>query len=225
MTQANAAVNWALGKRLIHWGAAIAAAIALLTPKPDDGEGLLHIAAGSVALALVLTRLVWRLIGDVRPHVKHALRFRAPDVSKGARAYAPLLLQGARLGGFLILALIPVAAGFALAGIGQGEESPLLEAHEAAGTAVMVLAIGHAVAVILFAIIMKYDLINITLFGGARSFSEGGARGGIGLAAGAIIGLAALSYVWGPFDVASKAAALSESEHGEAGEHREYEDD
>ena len=98
--------------------------------------------------------------------------------------------------------------------IGQGEDSPLLEAHEAAGTAIIVLAIAHAVAVVLFTLITKFNLFGITLFGGARSFFEGGARGVWGLALGTALGLASLAYIWGPFDVASKASALTEQETG-----------
>lgn len=213
MSKANAA-NWVLGKRVFHWGLALAVLIALLAPKPEDGEGLLHIMAGTSALALVLVRLGWRLLGDVRPYVKDAWRLKLPNASKGPKGFAPLLIQGARIGGFLLLALIPITVAFALVGIGQGEDSPLLEAHEAAGTAIMVLAIAHAVAVILFTLIMKYDVIGITLLGGVRSFSEGGARGWLGLVLGAAVGVVALAYVWGPFDVASKALALTEQGQG-----------
>ncbi|MBT9447628.1 MAG: cytochrome b/b6 domain-containing protein [Hyphomonadaceae bacterium] len=214
MSTANAA-NWAVGKRVFHWGLALAVVTALLAPKPEDGAGLLHIAAGTLAAALVAMRLGWRLLGDVRPYVKDAWRLKAPDLTKGARGFAPLLMQGARIGGFVFLALVPIAVGLALGGIGQGEDSPLLEAHEAAGTAIMVLAIAHAVAVILFSLIIRYNLFAITLFGGARSFLEGGARGFLGLTLGAALGLAALAYVWGPFDIASKAMAMSEQETGD----------
>lgn len=222
MSNATAA-NWVLGKRVFHWGLAVAVLIALLAPKPEDGEGLLHIMAGTSAFALVLVRLGWRLLGDVRPYVKDAWRLKLPNVSRGPKGLAPLLMQGARIGGFAFLALIPIAVALALAGIGQGEDSPLLEAHEATGTAIMVLAIAHAVAVILFALIIKYDIFGITLFGGAKSFSEGGARGWLGLILGAAIGVATLAYVWGPFDVASKASALTEQE--EVGAEGGYGDD
>lgn len=218
------AANWVLGKRAFHWGLALAVVIALVAPKPEDGAGLVHIMAGTAALALVLLRLGWRLLGDVRPYVKDAWRLKMPDASKGARGFAPLLMQVARIGGFVFLALIPVAVGLALGGIGQGEDSPLLEAHEAAGTAIMVLAIAHAVAVVLFTIIIKYNIFAITLFGGAKAFSEGGARGAWGMVLGAALGLGALAYVWAPFDIASKAAALSEQEAG-GGEGREHDDD
>lgn len=218
MSNANAA-NWVHGKRVFHWGLALAVLIALLAPKPEDGEGLMHILAGTSALALVLVRLGWRLLGDVRPHVKDAWRLKLPNVAKGPKGFAPLLMQGARIGGFIFLALIPIAVALALAGIGQGEDSPLLEAHEAAGTAIMVLAIAHAVAVILFSLIIKYDIFGITLFGGAKSFSEGGARAWVGLILGAAAGVAALAYVWGPFDVVSKATTLTEQEGGGEGRH------
>ncbi|MDZ4777289.1 MAG: cytochrome b/b6 domain-containing protein [Alphaproteobacteria bacterium] len=220
MSNATAA-NWALGKRAFHWGLALAVVIALVAPKPEHGAGLVHIMAGTAALAVVLLRLGWRLLGDVRPYVKDAWRLKMPDASKGLRGFAPLLMQVARIGGFIFLALVPVAVGLALGGIGQGEDSPLLEAHEAAGTAIMVLAIAHAVAMVLFTIIIKYNIFGITLFGGAKSFSEGGPNGVWGMVLGAALGLGALVYVWGPFDVASKAAALTEQEAGggESGEH------
>jgi cytochrome b561 len=219
MRSANA-TNWVLGKRVFHWGLALAVLIALLAPKPENGEGLIHIMAGTSALALVLVRLTWRLLGDVRPYVKDAWRLKMPDPSKGPRSLAPLLMQCARIGGFVFLALIPTAVALALAGIGQGEDSPLLEAQEAAGTAIMALAIAHALAVILFTLIIKYDLFSVTLFGGALSFSEGGARGASGLVVGAALGAAVIFYVWGPFDVASKASALTQQEAG-AGEHHD----
>ncbi len=224
MSTANAA-NWAFGKRAFHWGLALAVLVALVAPKPEDeGGGLVHIFAGTLALALVVARIGWRLLGEVRPFVKDAWRVTWPDPSKGARGFAPILMQVVRIAGFLFLALIPVAVGLALGGIGQGEESPLLEAHEAVGTTIMVLAIGHAVAIVLFALITKYDLPSVTLLGGARSFFEGGTRGVWGVAIGTALGVAALGYVWGPFDIAAKAATLAEQESGE-GEHGEYGDD
>lgn len=225
MSSENPAANWAVAKRFLHWGIAIAVVTALLAPKPEDNEGLLHIAAGTTALALVLVRVCWRLFGGVRPYLRDALKIKAPDFARGARGLAPFLLQAGRLIGFLFLAMIPLAAGLALAGIGQGEDSPLLEAHEAAGTAVMVLAIAHATAIIGFALLMKYNLVGVTFAGPARALGEGGARGYWGMALGALLGVAVLSYVWGPFDVAGKAAALEESEGGEHGEAGGYEDD
>jgi len=59
MSNANA-TNWALSKRIFHWGLALMVLIALLAPKPEDGDGLLHVLAGGVALALV--RLGLRLL-------------------------------------------------------------------------------------------------------------------------------------------------------------------
>jgi cytochrome b561 len=226
MTASNAA-NWALGKRAFHWALALAVLVALVAPKPEDeGGGLVHIAAGTTALALVLARLGQRLLGEVRPFVKDAWRLKWPDLSKGVRGFAPFMMQGARIGGFLFLALIPVAVGLALVGIGQGEESPLLEAHEAVGTTIMALAIAHAVGIIMFALITRYDLVGVTLLGGARSFLEGGARGAAGLALGAMLGVAALAYLWGPFDIAAKATAVGEGETGgEDGRNEDHDDD
>lgn len=215
MSSANAAANWAVAKRFVHWGIALAVVTALIAPKPEEGEGLLHIAAGTTALALVIVRLCWRAVGGVRPFFRDAVQLRWPDVARGARGLAPFLLHFGRLVGFIFLAAIPVAVGLAVTGLGQGEDSPLLEAHEAMGTAIMVLAITHAVFIVLFALLIKYNLLAITLTGAARSFGEGGARGLIGLGLGMALGAAALTYVWGPFDIAGKAAALEQSEHGD----------
>jgi len=222
MSGSNAA-NWALGKRCFHWLLASAVVVALVSPKPGDGGGMVHIMAGTSALALVLLRVGWRALGDIRPHVKGAWRLKAPAVDRGPRGFAPLLSQSARLGGFLFLALIPLAVALALLGIGQGEESFFLEAHETAGTAIMAMAIGHAAAAVTFAFIVKYDLIGVTLSGGANSVLEGGARGVAGMILGVAAGLSALAYIWGPFDVASKAAALSEQ--GSADGHEGRDDD
>lgn len=222
------AANWAIAKRLVHWGIAAAVVTALLAPKPEHGDGMLHIAAGTTALALVLVRLCWRLLGGVRPFFRDALRLKWPDASKGARGFAPFFMQVGRLIGLSFLAAIPVAAALGLAGIAQGEESALLEAHEAMGALMIGLVIAHAAAIVLFAVLLKYDLVGVTLTGAARGFGEGGARGGIGAALGVLVGLGALAYVWGPFDVASKAAALEQaedSEHQGDGREREAEGD
>ncbi|HBK91333.1 MAG TPA: hypothetical protein DDZ68_06655 [Parvularcula sp.] len=216
------AASWAIGKRVLHWALALAVLVALIAPKPEGGRGLVHVSAGVSALALVFMRIGWRLFGDVRPYVKDAWRFKAPDLSKGLRGAAPLLMQGARLGGFAFLAFIPFAVLIALVGIGQGEDSLVLEAHEAAGKVIMVLAIAHAAAVIAFSALMKFDVVGVTLSGAARSVFEGGARGGLGLIVGGAIGISALVYVWGPFDLASKVSALNDHETG-AG--REEDDD
>lgn len=218
MSSESAAANWAVAKRLVHWGIAIAVVTALVAPKPEDGDGLLHIAAGTTALALVIARLCWRVFGGVRPFFRDALRLRWPDFSRGARGLAPFLLQVARLVGFVFLAAIPTAVALAVTGLGQGEDSPLLEAHEAMGKTIMVLAIVHAAFVVMFALLIKYHLLSITLTGGARAFGEGGVRGLVGLGLGAALGAAALAYAWGPFDIAAKAAALEQSEHGDGGD-------
>jgi hypothetical protein len=101
-----------------------------------------------------------------------------------------------------------------LVGIGQGKRSPLLEAHEAVGTTIMALAIAHAGGMIMFASMTRYGLVGVTFIGGLRSFLEGGARGAPGFAIGAMLGIAALAYVWGPFDIAAKAAVVGEGETG-----------
>lgn len=226
MTSTNPAANWALLKRLLHWGIAVAVVVALLAPKPEHGEGLVHMAAGTTALALVLVRVAWRVIGGVKPALSDALRLRLPDASRGGRAFAPLALQGARLLGFALMLAIVVAVGLAVTGLGQGEDSAALEAHEALGTTIMVLAIAHAAAVLLFALLLKYDLIGITLFGAVGKVSEGGARGAAGLALGAALAAASAFTIWGPLDVAGKAAAMQEQgERGEAGAWGEFEDD
>jgi len=85
------------------------------------------------------------------------------DISKGPRGFAPLFMQGARIVGFLFFALVLVAVGLGLGDVAQGEDSPLLKAHEAAGSAIMALAIAHVVAAILFTLIIKYKLLGITL--------------------------------------------------------------
>jgi len=171
----------------------------------------------------VLVRLFWRVLGDVRPHLRSAFAFTPPKLARGPRGMAPLLMQIGRLIGFAFLAAIPIAACLGVAGLGQGEDSPFLEAHEAAGTTIMVLAIAHAAAIILFSLAIKYDLVGITLFGPAKGFSEGGARGAIGLGLGALAAVATLVVLWGPFDLASKAAAVSD--HGEGHARQEFEDD
>lgn len=218
---AGSVANWAVSKRLFHWSLALAVVVALIAPKPEDGGGLVHIGAGVTALSLVLARIGWRLSGGVRPFVKDAWRIRLPDPSKGPRGFAPPLMQLARLGGLLFLILIPLAVGLALGGLGQGEDSPLLEAHEAAGTTIMALAIGHALAVPLFSVLTKFDVIAVTLTGAARGVLEGGVRGATGLVLGAAIGLAAMAYVWGPFGVQTKVAALEQAERDGATGERE----
>lgn len=211
--------NWALGKRAFHWGLALSVLVALVAPKPEHGEGLVHVIAGSAALLLVLTRIGWRASGQVRPFLKDAFRFRRPDLARGPKAFAPLMMQSARVGGFLFLALIPVAVGLALAGVSQGEESALLEAHEAAGTAIMVLAIAHVAAVLIFTLLTRYDVIRVTLAGGARSFLEGGKRGLLGLTVGAALGAGVLAWAWGPFDLQGRLVAGAEMGRHGAGEH------
>lgn len=223
MANTNVAANWALAKRAVHWGIALAIVVALIAPKPEHGEGTLHIAAGSAALALVIVRIVWRVIGGLKPYLRDALRLRLPNTTIGPRGFAPLLLQGARIAGFLVMAVVPVAVALGVIGIGQGEDSPLLELHESAGNTLMALAIIHAAAVILFSLIMKFNVLGITLTGGARSISEGGARGAVGLAMGVALAVASVAYIWGPLDIQGKAAAMREAEHG--GRHGEEDDD
>ncbi|MBY0564365.1 MAG: hypothetical protein K2P58_09275 [Hyphomonadaceae bacterium] len=216
MSRPDAAANWAVGKRLVHWGIAAAVVTALIAPKPEDGEGLVHVAAGAIALALVAVRLGWRMAGGVRPFFRDAFKIKLPTPSRGPRGFAPFLIQTGRLMGFVFLALIPIAAALGLSGVGQGEDSPLLEAHEVFGTTIMILTIAHALAIVAFAVLMKYDLIGVTLTGSARSIGEGGARGWVGIGAGAAVGLAVLAYVWGPYNVGGKVTSFAEAEYGDA---------
>jgi cytochrome b561 len=193
---------------------ALAVVIALIAPKPEDDGGLVHIAAGSAALALAIVRIVWRLAGDVRPRMRDGFRFTWPKFEQlGMRALAAPASQLGRLIGFAFLALVPLTAALAIFGVQGGEDSPLLEAHEAAGTAVMSLAIAHALLALAFAALGRIDILGVTLWR-RGPLSEGGARGAAGAILGAALAAAALAALWGPYDIAGRVQGIAES--GEA---------
>ncbi len=219
--------GWAFSKRVLHWAIALAVLVAVIAPKPDDGAGTIHIAAGSLAAAMVVVRLFWRLVSDVRPRFRDSFKVSIPSFDKlGPRAFAMPAAQIGRLIGFAFLALIPATVAFGVFGIEAGEDSPLLEVHEAAGTAIVILAIAHALLALIIAALGRFESIGMTLWR-SGPLNEGGARGIVGLFGGAAIAAAALFYLWGPYDIANRAANFEDrgSESYEAGERGEDDDD
>ena len=210
--------GWPIAKRVLHWVLAISIVVALLAPKPEHSAGLLHVAAGSVALAAALVRIFWRVLGEVRPRLRDSFRMPVRRVKElGAKAFGGPALQLSRLLGFAFLALVPLAFGAAIFGLAAGgEESPALELHEALGSAIMYLAIGHAVLVGVFAILSRTNVLGMTLTWPGVA-SEGGARGAIGIVLGLIVSLAVLGYVWGPFDLPMRLDVLQAGEGGYGG--------
>jgi hypothetical protein len=204
--------GWPWAKRVLHWGAAVCVAVALLAPKPEDGAGLLHIAAGSLAAALLLARLGGRLLGDVRPRLRDGLRIGGPSPqAAGPRAYAMPAGRLGRLLGFALLLAVPAAATLGVTGITAGEDSALLEAHEALGTAIIFIASAHVILSFVFAALARFDVLGVSLWR-AGPVLEGGRRGMAGLAVGVLVAVGLLTYLWGPYDIASRAARLQESD-------------
>ncbi|MEZ5939686.1 MAG: cytochrome b/b6 domain-containing protein [Hyphomonadaceae bacterium] len=209
--------GWPLAKRALHWVLAISVVVALIAPKPEHSPGLIHAAAGSVAVAAALIRIFWRLLSDVRPRLRDSFRIslrRLPDL--GPKAFGAPALQLARLGGFAFLALIPAAFAAALIGVGGGGgESPALELHELLGSVVMYLAIAHAALALAFAVLLRSNIVGLTLTWPGVAL-EGGARGIAGIILGVFLSVAVIGYVWGPFGLPARLEAMMETggEHG-----------
>lgn len=178
-------VVWDLPTRLFHWALAACLVGSFVTVELHDMRT--HALFGYAALALVLFRLVWGLVGSesarfssfVRGPVAVAgylrsLADRAPD---RARTHNPL-------GGWAVLALLGLVLAQAATGlfanddilfrgplfplVGKELSDRLTVWHYRISDALLVLVAAHVVAVLLYRFVLGHDLITAMVTGRKR---------------------------------------------------------
>lgn len=231
-SQARVAVRvWDLPTRLFHWSFAALIIFAYVSAEEDSPLRMWHIAAGYAVAVLLVFRIVWGFAGGefarfasfVRPgavagHVRELLRGR-PEATQGHNP-----LGGVAVVLMLLFAIGSVATGMALEGEGP---------HEVFGTALIVLAGLHVLAVFVMSAMTRENLPRAMVTGrkqvaAARGLADARPASNVALvfallaAAGATVAIRA----WDPLAFAPRAAEAHEdgqgegdSEgHGEAGE-------
>ena len=217
--------GWPIAKRAWHWSFALAVVVALLAPKPPEPNSMIHIVAGTIALALGLTRLVWRGASEIRPRLRDGLRLTFPSMAaKGVRALALPASQLGRLTGFILLGLVTAASGLGVLGLTGGGENAVLETHETLGEAIKFIVIAHVALTLIYAYLIRMDLLGVTLTR-SGALGEGGQRGMIALLAGLAVGILALGWIWGPYSLTERVDAFRLSEDGgRDGDHHDEDD-
>jgi len=169
---------WDVPLRLFHWLLVAAIAIAFLSSEGDSPIASWHIAAGWVAVVLIVFRLVWGFIGGeharfvnfVRPshiagHIRSLLS-RDPEHTVGHNP----------LGALAVLALLAAIAAVLWTGIqldaGQGSE----DVHEALAYGLLALVGLHVAAVVLMSVMTRENLVQAMITGRKRASLHIGAR-------------------------------------------------
>lgn len=143
---------WDIAVRVLHWTLVGSVTLAALGLVALFG---VHQPAGYVALASVLVRLVWGVVGSGYARFAqfvHGPRVTARYARDVSRGHAPRFVGHNPLGGWMVLALLACVAGLALTGwlyttdAGWGNET--VEAvHRALAWALLGLVVGHVAGV------------------------------------------------------------------------------
>jgi cytochrome b len=157
---------WDLPTRTFHWALVVLLIVAWLTGEDEDWIFVIHSFAGYGVIALVIFRLAWGVVGN--RHARFWSFVRGPgQVWAHARALMrfspPRFLGHNPLGGWMILALLGVAAAAAVTGLFVAEDEAagplaslvshataeaLEEVHEALANILIALAVAHVVGVL-----------------------------------------------------------------------------
>ncbi len=179
---------WDLPTRLFHWGLVVALAGSWWTAENDDLET--HILFGYAALALVIFRLVWGVVGSETARfsafvrgpgaaIAHLRELAAPGPlhrhagHNALGAYAVLLL--------LALVLVQTVTGlfssggdiFLVAGplndlVDTATEGWMETVHEVTFDLILIASAVHVAAILLYAVAKRLDLIGPMMTGSAR---------------------------------------------------------
>lgn len=180
---------WDLPVRLIHWGFVLL--LPLLWWSAESGQLGLHKTFGLVMLTLVVTRLLWGLVGSST--ARFAGFVRGPRAildylkGRGETARAPVVGHNP-LGGWSVMAMLAllgaqVALGLVTQDVDGLESGPLnqlvswdtaeaaREAHELLFNLILALVVLHIGAIAFYRFVRKDDLVR-PMVTGRRRFSE-----------------------------------------------------
>ncbi len=175
---------WDLPVRLFHWSLVICIAGAVTTAQ--IGEMDLHERFGVAVLILVLFRVAWGVVGG--RHARFASFVRGPGAAlryvRGLRRGGQHAPGHSPIGGWSVLAMLVVFAGQAtlglfatddiffdgpLTGLVSTETSRTLTSlHHLNGKFVIALVVLHLVAVLVYLLVLRTNLIRPMITGRAR---------------------------------------------------------
>jgi len=173
---------WDAVVRVLHWSLVLSLAFATLTTLGWGTD--LHRAAGYVALAVVVLRLVWPFVGGARArHARFGSFVKSP---RATWAYLRQVLARREprhvghnpLGGWMILALLTTVAALAVTGwlyttdTFWGDET-VERIHEALAWWLLVLVIGHLGGVLYTSWRQRENLVAAMFSGRKRAPAPG----------------------------------------------------
>jgi len=152
--------------RVIHWGLAVAFAVAYLTAESAEA---VHLFAGYMISGVVLIRLLWGVVGPRHARFSDFI-FRPSAVLKYLRGLltgrARRMLGHSPAGGALVIALM-ATCGTGIA-MGFGAAGGVFEAvHEFASAATLALVLAH-IAGVLFGIFVHRENLPLAMITGRK---------------------------------------------------------
>jgi len=170
---------WDLLTRGLHWTLAVSASTAWLSVQ-HLGIARAHEPAGYVALAVVLTRVVWGLVGT--PYARFAQFVRGPGATlhyaaQLAKHQEPRHIGHNPLGGWMVLALLACVGGLGISGWLQTTDmfwgsGPLEWVHESLAWGLVTLVALHVIGVLLTSWRHRENLV-LAMITGRKSPPQG----------------------------------------------------
>ncbi|HKZ73191.1 MAG TPA: cytochrome b/b6 domain-containing protein, partial [Steroidobacteraceae bacterium] len=175
---------WDLPARVMHWGIVLAGVGSYVTQKVADDAFRLHLWCGYTMLVLVATRIAWGFVGP--RHARFASFVRGP---RAVLRYAASLVRRPHeihaghnpLGGWMVLLLLAMLMAQAVSGLFANDEvletgplfgyvtvstsDALTDLHETLFDWLLVAAGAHIVAVLLYLLVRRENLIVPMLTG------------------------------------------------------------
>lgn len=177
---------WDLPTRVFHWALVVLLVVAWLTGEDEDWIFVIHSFAGYGVIALVIFRLAWGVAGNRHARFWNFVRGPGRVVAYGReliRLSPPRFLGHNPLGGWMILALLGVAAMAAVSGlfvaedevrgplaslVSHGAAETLEEVHEVLANLLIALAAAHVAGVLADWLLTGDNLVRAMITGRKR---------------------------------------------------------
>lgn len=172
---------WDLPTRVFHW---LIVALFIVSYVSAEEAMKIHMLSGLLTFTLVATRILWGFFGSTTSRFDSFLKKPKTVVSYARQlrpGYAPPVFGHTPTGGWMIVALLALLLLMPMVGafgnddvtfrgplaylVDKGTSDALTELHEALFNVLMILAIFHIAAVIVYRLVFREDLVRPMITG------------------------------------------------------------
>lgn len=158
---------WDLPVRLFHWSLVAAIALAFVSSEEGSPLSAWHMAAGWIAVVLIIFRLCWGFNGNAQARFANFVKPGAviPHVRELLSGKPQRSLGHNPLGGLAVLALLGATAAVTWTGAQMTSGFGSEELHEALAFALLGLVVVHVIGVVVMSVLTRDNLVAAMVTG------------------------------------------------------------